>query len=346
VTAATPRYLSRAWRGWRSLPPLAKVGIVLVGLITLVGIIGPYLAPYGPSAETSDLLQGPSSHHWLGTTTTGEDVLSELLAGTRATLIVGYAVGVIGTALSAVLGILSGYLGGVEDEVLSLFTNFVLVLPALPLLVVLLAYQTAQNTLATIIILGVLGWPWGARVIRAQTLSLRNRDFVAAARETGERTWRIIFFEILPNETSLIAASFVQTVLYAVGTSVALAFLGLTNTATWSLGTILFWAESQDALQLGAWWWWLPAGLVVALFGTGLVLVNFGLDQLGNPRLRDTAGRRSPIGRTWRQADPTVVVDVQAAATSRRPVPALAQASQPAGGGGTGGSSNSQGHLR
>lgn len=321
---ATLRHLGRLRGGWHGLPPMAKVGIVLVGLVTLIGIVGPYLAPYGPSAETSDILQGPSSRHWLGTTTLGEDVFSELLAGTRSTLIVGYAVGVIGTALAAVLGILSGYLGGLEDEVLSLFTNFILVLPALPLLVVLLAYQTAQNDLATIIILGVLGWPWGARVIRAQTLSLRNRDFVAAARETGERTWRIVFFEILPNETSLIAASFVQTVLYAVGTSVALAFLGLTNTATWSLGTLLFWAQSQDALQLGAWWWWLPAGLVVALFGTGLVLVNFGLDQVGNPRLRDTAGRRSPIGRTWRQADPTVVVDDMPGTASRRRVGALA----------------------
>jgi peptide/nickel transport system permease protein len=333
VIRAIFRYVVRLKQGWRRLPPLAKAGIIFVGVITLVGIVGPYLAPYAPSTETADILKGPSSAHWLGTTTTGEDVFSELLVGMRATLIVGFAVGVIATALSAVLGILSGYLGGLEDEVLSLFTNFVLVLPALPLLVVLLAYQTAQNTLATIISLAVLGWPWGARVIRAQTLSLRSRDFVAGARETGERTWRIILFEILPNETSLIVATFVQTVLYAVGVSVALAFLGLTNTASWSLGTVLFWAESQDALQLGAWWWWLPAGLIVALFGTGLVLVNFGLDQLGNPRLRDTAGRRSPIGRTWRHADPTVVIEAPPGTAPRRRVAALANssASEPVG---------------
>jgi len=144
-------------------------------------------------------------------------------------------------------------------------------------------------------------------VIRSQTLSLANRDFVEASRETGDRTWRILFVEILPNEVSLIAANFVGTVLYAIGTSVALAFLGLSDISSWSLGTILFWAQSQDALQLGAWWWYVPAGVVVALIGMGLVLLNFGLDERGNPLLRD-AVRDRRIGRNaWRPADPTPV---------------------------------------
>ena len=137
------------------------------------------------------------------------------------------------------------------------------------------------------IVLSALGWAWGARVIRAQTLTLRNRDYVLAARETGERTWRIIFFEILPNEVSLIAASFVSTVLYAVLTSVALAFIGVSSFSGWSLGTMLYWAERQEAVQLGAWWWYVPPGLSVALLGMSLVLLNFGLDEIGNPRLRD-----------------------------------------------------------
>jgi peptide/nickel transport system permease protein len=179
------------------------------------------------------------------------------------------------------------------------------VIPALPLLIVLLGELPQKGQTATIIVLAGLGWPWGARVIRAQTLAIRNRDFVAAARETGESTWRIIAFEIVPNQTSLIAANFVNTVLYAIGTSVALAFIGLTNLSTWSLGTILYWAQSQDALQLGAWWWYVPPGLAVALIGTSLVLLNSGIDQLTNPRLRDAqvlAGRRA------RPADPTPVL--------------------------------------
>ena len=135
-------------------------------------------------------------------------------------------------------------------------------------------------------------------MIRAQTLAIRGRDFIAAARETGESTWRIIAFEIIPNEVSLIAANFVNTVLYAIGASVALAFIGLSNLSTWSLGTMLYWAQSQQALQLGAWWWFAPPGLAVALMGTALVLLNTGIDELGNPRLRDAAqrhpGRRAP----------------------------------------------------
>ena len=194
------------------------------------------------------------------------------------------------------------------DEVLSLVTNVFLVIPALPLLIVLLGYLPQKGQIATILVLSVLGWPWGARVIRAQTLAIRNRDFVAASRETGETTWRIIAFEIIPNEVSLIAASFVNTVLYAIGASVALAFIGVADLTSWSLGTMLYWAESQQALQLGAWWWFIPPGLAVALIGTGLVLLNTGIDELGNPRLRDAASSSRIAGHWLRPADPTPVL--------------------------------------
>jgi peptide/nickel transport system permease protein len=176
------------------------------------------------------------------------------------------------------------------------------------LLVILLGYLQNKGQWPTIIVLSVLGWPWGARVIRAQTLAIRNRDFVAAARETGERTWRILLFEIVPNEVSLIAASFVNTVLYAIGTSVALAFIGLTDLNSWSLGTMLYWAESQDALQLGAWWWFVPPGLAVALMGTGLVLLNTGIDEFGNPRLRDASSASRIAGRRLAPTAPTPVL--------------------------------------
>ena len=162
-----------------------------------------------------------------------------------------------------------------------------------------------------------LGWPWGARVIRAQTLMIRNRDFVAASRESGEKTWRIIAFEIIPNEISLIAASFVNTVLYAIGASVALAFIGLADLNSWSLGTMLYWAQSQQALQLGAWWWFLPPGIAVALIGTGLVLLNTGIDEFGNPRLRDARSATKIAGRRVEPTDPTPVLADLTARPSR-----------------------------
>ncbi|MGH3301475.1 MAG: ABC transporter permease, partial [Streptosporangiaceae bacterium] len=150
--------------------------------------------------------------------------------------------------------------------------------------------------------------PWGARVIRAQTLAITSRDFVAAARETGERTWRIILAEIVPNEISLVAASFVNTVLYAIGASVALAFIGVADLNSFSLGTMLYWAQSQQALQLGAWWWFAPPGIAVALMGLALVLLNFGIDELGNPRLRAAAGLSRVAGHRLYPADPTPVL--------------------------------------
>jgi peptide/nickel transport system permease protein len=196
----------------------------------------------------------------------------------------------------------------VWDEVLSLIANVFLVIPALPLLVILLGYLPQRGQWPTVLVLSVLGWPWGARVIRAQTLAIRNREFVAASRETGEKTWRILAFEIVPNEVSLIAANFVNTVLYAIGASVSLAFIGLTNFSSWSLGTILYWAQSQQALQLGAWWWFAPPGIAVALMGTALVLLNTGIDELGNPRLRDASSASRIAGHRIRATDPTPVL--------------------------------------
>ncbi len=296
---------------WRRLPTKAKVGAVLLGFFILIAIIGPSLAPYDPSYQNPSpnlSLNAPSAAHLLGTTQNGQDVLSQLLTAVRATLELAVIVGLVATAIAVVVGISAAFLGGVWDEVLSLLTNVFLVLPALPLLVVLLGYLPQKGQTATVLVLSLLGWPWGARVIRAQTLALRNRDFVAAARETGERSWHIIVFEIMPNEVSLIAANFVNTVLYAIGASVALAFIGLADLSAWSLGTMLYWSWSAQALTLGAWWWFVPPGLVVALIGTGLVLMNFGIDELGNPRLRSASGMIKVGGRWWGQTDPTPVL--------------------------------------
>jgi peptide/nickel transport system permease protein len=263
---------------WRRMPTKAKVGAILLGLFVLVGVIGPFIAPYDPSFQNPSpalSMHAPYSAHLLGTTQSGQDVLSQLLVGIRLTLELAFFVGLIATVLSVIFGVSAAFLGGVWDEVLSLLTNVVLVIPALPLLIVLLGYlQTNGQT----------------------------------ARETGEKTWRIIGYEIVPNEVSLIAASFVNTVLYAIGASVALAFIGVTNLNSWSLGTILYWAQSQQALQLGAWWWFIPPGLAVALIGTGLVLLNTGIDELGNPRLRDAASASRIAGHWLPPADPTPVL--------------------------------------
>jgi peptide/nickel transport system permease protein len=305
---------------WRRMPGKAKAGAVTLGLFVLAAIIGPLVSPYDPSYQNpapSLSMHAPDGAHLLGTTQTGQDVLSQLLVAIRLTLELGLIVGVVATVVAVVVGVTAAYLGGIWDELLSLVSNVFLVIPALPLLVVLLGYLSHKGQTATILVLSVLGWPWGARVIRAQTLAIRDRDFISAAREAGESTWRILAFEIVPNQVSLIAASFVNTVLYAIGTSVALAFIGLTDLNTWSLGTILYWAESQNALQLGAWWWFVPPGVAVAVMGTALVLLNTGIDELGNPRLRDASSASRIAGHLIRPTDPTPVLHAPPAERGR-----------------------------
>jgi peptide/nickel transport system permease protein len=305
---------------WRNLPLKAKVGAFLFGFFALVAIFGPIFEPFAPGFENQDpkvSLNPPSLHHLMGTTQVGEDVLSQLLTGTRLTLEVCLLVGIIATVLSVLIGVTAAYLGGIWDEVLSLLTNVFLVLPALPLLIVLLGYLSNQGQTPTIIVLAGLGWPWGARVIRAQTLTIRSRDFIAASRESGEKTWRIIIFEIIPNEISLIVALFVNAVLFALGASVALAFIGIADLTSFSLGVVLYWAESGNALQTGDWWWWIPAGLIIALIGTSLVLLNSGIDEIGNPRLRASRVSGRIAGHRIWTTDPTPVLSQLTANSTR-----------------------------
>ncbi|MDA8276669.1 MAG: ABC transporter permease [Actinomycetota bacterium] len=297
-------------RSFSSQNTKVKVGIVLTLIFVAVAIFGPLLAPYDPSAQSAAQgasVAAPSLNHLFGTDQLGRDIFSQVLVGTRTTLLLGILTGLIATTLSVLVGVTSAYIGGLGDELLSLLSNIFLVFPALPFLIVVLGAFPKSGEITTILLLAFLGWPWGARVIRAQTLSLRNRDFITAARESGESNFRIIIFELLPNELSLIAASFVGTVLYAIGASVGLDFLGVGNTTIWSLGTILYWAQNGNALQLGAWWWFAIPGVIIALIGTGLVLLNFGLDEIGNPRLRDSNSSIKVGGRRVRPSDPTPV---------------------------------------
>ncbi|HEU5416718.1 MAG TPA: ABC transporter permease [Streptosporangiaceae bacterium] len=281
-------------RGKLQLPrsPKLLIGLGILIVFILLAIIGPVLAPYDPSASlstTSGVPHPPSAAHLLGTTQVQQDVLSQLLVGSRSTFVVSFVAGVIATALSVVLGVTAGYLGGLIDDLLSMLANIFLVMPALPLLIVIFGFlppSSGSSDLLIGLIIAFTGWAWGARVLRAQTLSLRERDYVTSAQVIGERTWRIIGWEILPNLLPIVASSFLFTVLYGVGTYTALAFLGLVNTEHWSWGAIMFWAQSSSAETSGYWWWYIPAGLLVAFLGTSLALLNFGVDEFINPRLR------------------------------------------------------------
>ncbi len=262
-------------------------GLVILGVFAVLAVIGPWIAPYDPSkVGVGTLLAPPSARHLLGTDHIGRDVFSQLLVGTRGVMVVGVLAAVVATLLAIAVGVTAGFLGGAGDEVLSAVSNVFLVIPALPLIILVAAAVRSTSNLTIALVLAATGWAWGARLLRAQTLSLRRRDFVEAARASGERTWRVVWFETLPNLTAIIASSFISTMTFAVLSQTTLAFIGVANVNDWSWGTVLYWAQGNQALARGAWWWFVPAGLLIAILGMALSLVNFGIDEFVNPRLR------------------------------------------------------------
>ena len=276
----------------------AVTGLSIVGLFVFLAIVGPSLSPYDPSTNSSAVLQGPTGAHLLGTTELGQDVLSQLLTGTRSSIVTAILAALIATVLSVIIGVASGYLAGTGGELLSSVSNVFLVIPALPLVIVLAGYLHGGGSVQVAVVIAVTGWAFGARVLRAQTLSLRQRDFVSAARAIGERPFRIIVMEIVPQELPIIASGFLLTIIFAILTQASLAFLGLVNISQWSWGTMLYWTQSAQAFTDGAWWWFVPPGLCIALLGMGLALLNFSIDEIVNPRLRTerrrTGGSQSP----------------------------------------------------
>jgi peptide/nickel transport system permease protein len=273
---------------WRLVTSNRKVsfGLAIMVFFVLVAIFGPLFIHQDPNAFSTDRMQPPSTAHWLGTTQTGQDVLAQVIVGTRLSVFMGFAIGIMTMIVSIIVGLISGYYVGWIDETLSLITNVFLVLPTLPLAILLAAFVAYKGPLTITIVLTITGWSWGARVLRSQTLSLRNWDCIEAARASGESDLRIIFFEILPNQIAIVAAQFLGTVIYAILAETGLEFLGLGDITSISWGTMLYWAGNNDALLLGAWWWFLPPGLCIAILGAGLAFVNFGIDEIANPRLR------------------------------------------------------------
>lgn len=268
-------------------------GIVIVGLITLFGIFGPMIAQ-PPRDSDNDALLPPSPEHWLGTTKLGYDVFSQLAWGTQGSLFIGLVAGIVALLLAVVFGVFAGYFGGVLDEVLTLFTNIVLVIPGLPVVMVIAAYvqnaeglgPLARSSLLVALVLGITGWAGSAVVLRAQARSLRTREYVAAARVAGEKPGRIIFVEILPNLVPLLAAQFIFGVIFAVLGEAGLSYLGLGPTGSITLGTMLNDAQTGQAVGTGAWWWFVPPGAIIAALGAGLSLINFAIDEVVNPKLR------------------------------------------------------------
>jgi peptide/nickel transport system permease protein len=262
------------------------VSLLIISSLAVVALVGPFLRDYGPNEYIGPGMQAPSSEYWFGTTTFGQDVFVQFVHGLGATFFVGIVGGGLAAMIGMTVGFVAGYRGGLIDEVLNMLTNVVLVIPTLMVLIVVVAYVNARGLLVEAIFIGFTAWPWAARAIRAQTMSLRSRDFVDLARLTGVGTRRIITGEIAPNMSSYLMLTFILLFGNAVLIAATLDFIGLGPTEGISLGLMMNNAVLWSALQLGMWWWFIPPGLGIVLIVGSLYVMNVGLDQIFNPRLR------------------------------------------------------------
>jgi peptide/nickel transport system permease protein len=286
-TASAPRTRNETlYFAFRNKKLVFGLGLLL--FLLAVAIFGPLLTDRDPFEFYDALGQPPSSEFWLGTTAPGQDVYAQFVYGLRASFIVGAVAGCIAAAIGMAVGFAGGYLGGVVDDVLTMLTNVVLVIPTIAVLIVVAAYLSVGSLISEAVLIGLTTWPWAARAIRAQTFSLASRDFVSLARLSGQGTWRIIAREIAPNMSSYLFLAFILLFGGAILIAATLDFLGLGPTGVMSLGLMLNVAVSNSALQLGMWWWFIAPGVGITAIVFALYVMNVGLDEVFNPRLRRT----------------------------------------------------------
>lgn len=264
----------------------AQLGVGIIAFFSVLALTAPYVAPFSPYLFPAPgrPYSPPSLSFLLGTDNVGEDILSEIIYGGRVSIAVGLIVAVLSTGFGTLVGVIAGYYMKTIDEALMRLTDIVLILPPLPLMIILAAYL-GPSIQSVILVLTVTAWPSVARVVRSQTLSLRERPFIDAARVAGAGDFRIITKLLLPNLATIIAANAVLMVTAAIVGEAALDFIGLGDITTVSWGTMLYWAQSY-ALFNGAWWWVLAPGVCIVVVGLAFVLISVSIENVFNPRLR------------------------------------------------------------
>ena len=262
-------------------------GLAVVLVFLLLALIGPFFTGDDPLAYVGPPSAPPSGQYWFGTTTFGQDVFAQFVHGLRSTFFVGTVAALIAGVLGMTIGFTSGYRGGLVDEILNMITNIVLVLPVLAVLMILAAYLEVRSVQVQAVIIGLFHWPWVARAVRAQTLSLRAREFVDLAKLSGASVRRIVFREIAPNMASYLFMVFILLFGGAVLFAATLDFIGLGPSDGVSLGLMLNHAKQWSAMNLGLWWWFIPPGLGITMIVGALYIMNVGLDEVFNPKLRE-----------------------------------------------------------
>ncbi|MCK6262385.1 ABC transporter permease [Vibrio sp. ZSDE26] len=305
---------------WRN--PMALAGVIILAVFIFIALAAPLITKHAPDKRTGNpheypsfivkaakaspdgwiaenladnrrtLIMSKKADHVLGTSRMGRDVWSQVAYGARVSLAVGFGAGITVCVLATIIGVSAGYFGGRIDDVLTAAMNIMLVIPQIPLLFVVAAFIGEAGPLTITLVIGFMSWAWGARVVRSQTLALREKEFVKAAEVLGESSFRIIFVEILPNLISIVGASFIGSVMYAIMMEATLSFLGLGNPNTISWGIMLYNVQASSSMLVGAWWELLAPCLALTILVTGLALLNFAVDEIANPQLRSHKGMK------------------------------------------------------
>lgn len=302
--------------------PKVVIGLVIIGFFTLVALLGRPFSTHvlgrSPQSIFADAMgQAPSLAHPMGTTVSGQDVLTWMLHGTYNSMFVGFASAIIASVIAIAMGTAAGFLGGTVDRLLNgvilVFQN----IPSFPVLIIAATFWREMPLIVVSVLIGLFEWTGGARRIRAQALSLRGRDFTTALRTIGESKARIVFVEVMPHLFGIVSPIFLTLIAAGVGMQAAMAMLGVGSAAEPSWGLIINYAFGQNALFRGMWWWFVPPGLCLALLGFATTMVNFGLDEITNPTLsskRLTLMRRF-LARRRREAAVTAPVATTGAAS-------------------------------
>jgi peptide/nickel transport system permease protein len=267
--------------------PKTAVGALLIIIIMVLTIGANVVTPHDPTHRyIGEYHSVPSATHLLGTTQLGNDIFAQTLYGGRKSITVGIFAGAITVFLGLFFGISSGYFGGIYDNIMTTIINIMMVIPNIVLLLIIASLLGGVSPVLICIIIGLTSWPWNARVLRAQTMSIRNREFIYSAETMGETKLRIMFVEIMPNMLSMISSAFVSTLIYAIMAQATLEFIGFGDPMSVTWGTMLYNAQKSGALTAGMWWELIGPIAGIIIFGAGLTLINFSIDEISNPKLR------------------------------------------------------------
>ncbi|MBU0703903.1 MAG: ABC transporter permease [Chloroflexi bacterium] len=269
--------------------PMGVIGAVMLLVVVVVAVFAPWLAPYDPQERVQvipdDILAPPDAEHLLGRDDAGKDVLSLLIYGARVSLIVGFTASFMSMFIGTTVGLVAGYYGGRIGNTLMRLVDFLMVIPNLPLMLVIIAVM-GRGLLNIILVIGLLGWTYTARLVRSQVLSIKERQFVLRARSIGAGGGRIILRHILPQVLPLIIAQAVLDISVSILAESSLAFLGLGDPTLISWGMMLNFAFER-AISRQAWWFLLPPGFAIVWISLSLILIGNTLDEIVNPRLRN-----------------------------------------------------------